>query len=585
VPVIQQGDHDGYFLGIDSHGYPGFMIKVDGKWEQLTVSGKPPYNDSNHLEAFLWCCISGTYNKTDEMMRLFVDGREVAARKVGKGGIEMAHAQVRIGKAGVAEVPTNGTHDTLPCEFGFDGLLDEARVYTTALTPEQVSASFSRFNPGPEIIKTPDMQKRRFPAPAPVGTFGAEYTHLPYYETWENLFRFGSYPDVVVGFDQSPAKFIFWHGVSFIPMMVNESNQWFTEEFNETGGTADAPGDCEPMSDKACYDSHVRVIENNNARVVVQWRYRLANPDHHWANYNPATGWGDLADWYYYIYPDGVASKFMRCYSSQPNTFHEWDEQIVVLSEGQHPESVLEKAPVMTLVDLSGKAVGYDWNPDPPDPKYDGKCIQMIHFKGKYSPFAIQNFTGGDVYSGERTWYSVFPSWNHWPTAQVNSSGRNAEFPDRASHCSVSHFFWPLYRKQEGNIPFEEKLLMEGMTDQPATSLTGLAKSWLNAPPVITVSGGTYQGYDQSHRAYQFSFGTTPLTFKIDASTESPIHNLCFEIRNWNSRNARTNLQINGMTQSNGPSFRQGVNIDTDGTFTLIVWVSLSATSPQEFKL
>ena len=239
----------------------------------------------------------------------------------------------------------------------------------------------------------------------------------------------------------------------------------------------------------------------------------------------------------------------------------------------------------MTLVDLSGKAVGYDWNPDPPDPKYDGKCIQMIHFKGKYSPFAIQNFTGGDVYSGERTWYSVFPSWNHWPTAQVNSSGRNAEFPDRASHCSISHFFWPLYRKQEGNIPFEEKLLMEGMTDQPAASLTGLAKSRLNAPPVIAVTGGTYQGYDQSHRAYQFSFGTAPLTFKIDASTESPIHNLCFEIRNWNSRNARTNLQINGMTQSNGPSFRQGVNIDTDGTFTLIVWVSLSATSPQEFKL
>ena len=28
VPVIQQGDHDGYFLGIDSHGYPGFMLKL-----------------------------------------------------------------------------------------------------------------------------------------------------------------------------------------------------------------------------------------------------------------------------------------------------------------------------------------------------------------------------------------------------------------------------------------------------------------------------------------------------------------------------------------------------------------------------
>ena len=62
-------------------------------------------------------------------------------------------------------------------------------------------------------------------------------------------------------------------------MMVNETNQWFTQEFNETGGTAEAPGDCEPMSDKPCYHSHVRVLENHGARVVVEWRYQLENPD------------------------------------------------------------------------------------------------------------------------------------------------------------------------------------------------------------------------------------------------------------------------------------------------------------------
>ena len=27
------------------------------------------------------------------------------------------------------------------------------------------------------------------------------------------------------------------------------------------------------------------------------------------ANYDQETGWGDWADWYYYIYPDGVAVK------------------------------------------------------------------------------------------------------------------------------------------------------------------------------------------------------------------------------------------------------------------------------------
>ena len=74
--------------------------------------------------------------------------------------------------------------------------------------------------------------------------------------------------------------------------MVNESNQCFTEEFNETGFCPDAPGDCEPMSDKQCYASHVRVLENNPARVVVEWRYRLANPEQHWAFYDAKTGLG-----------------------------------------------------------------------------------------------------------------------------------------------------------------------------------------------------------------------------------------------------------------------------------------------------
>ncbi|MCK7532636.1 MAG: hypothetical protein MZV63_17190 [Marinilabiliales bacterium] len=94
-------------------------------------------------------------------------------------------------------------------------------------------------------------------------------------------------------------------GVSYIPMIVNESNQWFTNEFSETGFTKDAPGDCEPMSDKGSWDSHVRVIENSDARVVVSWRYRLTEPGHHWANYNDTPGWGDVAEWDYYIYPDG----------------------------------------------------------------------------------------------------------------------------------------------------------------------------------------------------------------------------------------------------------------------------------------
>src|SRR5208283_2673106 len=136
----------------------------------------------------------------------------------------------------IPRVATEGTHDTLPSDFGLDGLIDEVRIYSTALSASQVAESYHNFNPGAAIVNAPDMQKRAFPNPSTGGQFKAVYTHLPYYETWENMWRFGQYPDVVVGFDQLPIKYVFWRGVSYIPMMVNETNQWYCNEFNETSG-------------------------------------------------------------------------------------------------------------------------------------------------------------------------------------------------------------------------------------------------------------------------------------------------------------------------------------------------------------
>lgn len=585
APVVQQGDNDGYFLGIDSHGYPGLMVRIGTRWEKLTLPNKPPYNDANHLALFKWYNLAGTYSKKEGVMRLYINGKEVASKAVAKTGIKTVNSSIRIGKAGIMRTPTGGTHDTYPSDFGLDGLIDEVQIYDVALNNNQVAENYLNFFPGKAIANSPDMQKRHFPNPSANGQFEGIYTHLPYYETWENMFRFGKYADIVVGFDQLPVKYIFWRGVSYIPMIVNESEQWFTNQFDETGFTKDAPGDCEPMSDKGCWDSHVSIIENSPARVVVNWRYRQADPSHHWANYDSTTGWGDVSDWDYYIYPDGVSSKVMRWYSSKPEEWHEWDEQIAVLGEGQHPESVLKKTPVMTLVDTSGKSVDYDWNPNPPKPNFKGTIIQKIHYTGKYSPFTIQHFTDGDIYKGERTWYSVFPSWNHWPTAQINSSGRNASFPDRASHSSISHLYWNLYDDKRGKTAYQEDILMEGMTDQPGASLTNLARSWLDAPPIINVTGGNSSGYNAAHRAYGIDLDGSLIKFQIAASEKHPIHNLCFEIKNWQSRTARAEMKINGNAVKPGPGFRQGSIIDTDGTYTLILWVEMDASSLQHFEV
>jgi hypothetical protein len=306
---------------------------------------------------------------------------------------------------------------------------------------------------------------------------------------------------------------------------------------------------------------------------------------HAWANYDSITGWGDQAEWIWYIYPDGVATKRMRCYSSG-NLNHEWDEQIVILGEGQHPETILRKAPVMTLVDFNGKTTDLDWNPKPPTIHFEGNVAQLLNFTGNYKPFSIQNYTGGHPYGGEITWYSVFPTWNHWPTAQINSSGRNASFPDRAGHSSISQRQWPLYTEfTGGKAPYYEKILMEGMTNQNASTLGALAASWLKAPSIEDIKGGTSQGYNQAQRAYLLTLIDTKMTFEINASTEHPLRNLCFVIKNWRSKSVLAELTVNNVSQTSGPDFRQGIKIDSDGTYTLILWIGMSADTPQSFEI
>ncbi len=584
APIVQQGDDDGYFLGVDSHGYPGFMARVGGVWHKLSITNQPPYTDAYHLALFRWYHVAGSYDRTDGMMRLYVNGQKVASQSAGPGGVQTTNADVRVGKAGILRIPTEALHDTLPSDYGLDGLIDEVRIYNVALSGSQVAQSYKNFNPGSAIVNHPDMQPRALPNPSTGGQFKAIYTHLPYYETWENMWRFGQYPNVVVGFDELPIKYVFWRGVSYVPMIVNEANQWYNNEFNETGGTPQAPGDCEPMSDKGCWNSHARIIENTPARVVVHWQCWLSNPDHHWANCDAATGWGDISDWYYYIYPDGVAAKRMRCYTSQGDNWHEWQETIAVLGEDQHPETVIEKSPVMTLVDEAGKAFDYSWNPEPPKPDFKDKIIQKIYFTGQFDPFTIQRFNGGDVYSGERTWYSVFPSWNHWPTAQADSSGRNASFPDRAAHSSLTHLYWPLSGQQQGDAPFLEKTLMEGMTDQSAVSLVSLARSWLETPALEIISDCRTSGYDATQRAYVLSATGPAPSFRIAASSGHPIVNLCCVMRNWGSTQVGR-LGMDPPVRLGSRQWRQGIVRDQNGRLELVVWLEYRTNSPVAITL
>ncbi len=193
-------------------------------------------------------------------------------------------------------------------------------------------------------------------------------------------------------------------------MIVNERNEWYSNEFNETWSKLGGNGCQEPMSDKSSEYSHVRVLENTSACVVVQWRFSLLDVNHVLANYYDSTGWNDWSDWYYYIYPDGVAAKEMQLWTNGERN-HEWQESMAIFGTDQHPHDIIERTKTVTMLAEDGNYKEYYWQTVPPEnvEKPKNSNIQLINYKGDYNPFTIgTKFEETNVYGGELTSYAVF---------------------------------------------------------------------------------------------------------------------------------------------------------------------------------
>ena len=161
----------------------------------------------------------------------------------------------------------------------------------------------------------------------------------------------------VVQYDESPCKFVFWRGTNYIPNFVTENGIWFNNAFDEGWNEH---GSCEPMSDKRNTYSYVKIIESNDARVVVLWRYGLVDNWNNFAFTDPNTGWGDWVEETYYMYPDMTGIRKDVLYSNAPRAAHEWQESIMVLSPGQHHEDILEYG-ALTLMNMKGEKHTYSW--------------------------------------------------------------------------------------------------------------------------------------------------------------------------------------------------------------------------------
>ncbi len=576
----------GFFFGINYAGYLGLSVAVEGVWKTVVSTEKIPL--------LKWSHVLSVFDPATGL-RLYLDGRPVGALAA-PGKLSPSRADLWLGASqqlmGVANTEREPSRQACAnTRMVFDGLIDELNLYAEPLTDLQAQERFGAVRPA----AAQPLRYRTLPAgPKNAKQFGAFYENLRYAEGWDALWR-NSGPDVVVAFDVAPIRLVSWKGVSYAPCWVTENGHWFSNEFMERSVAA---GCAESMSDKQARFSSVKILESNEARTVLYWRYSPVDIHYQLPFTDPQTAWGDWGEEIYTVYPDGVAVRKFIGWSGVPRkrSFLEWTQSLPILHPGQRPEDVLQGAPFVSVATLQGQGRDYHWPPKPDQQELVGANIQVVNYKSDYKPFLVltdrkpriwmpkyvkndaNNFKGM-VMSAE----SAFWWWNHWPVAQIPNDGRVAPAADRPSHS------WAANQDSEPwatTATSETQLMLCGLTRQSAQELIPLAKSWLRAPAlVLETKDFSSKGYDATQRAYVLSApagGSSTLSVSLAASPESPLQNPALVIEGWGENGVQ--LSVNGKPAQRNTDFRYGFDRKIDRT-DLIVWIQTSTDKPVRLVL
>jgi hypothetical protein len=580
--VNQERDHkEGWFFGVSGEGRVGLHVAKDGKWIEC--------NSKSQLPLLQWTHVAGSYDPASGL-KVFINGKLEGEIKT-TGPITPAKGvDLLVGLSQTKTYPIR-TERAYSASFMspmlLDGLLDEVKIYNHALNEAEVAQAFAAAQPK---VAQP-LQFRRMPSgPEGPSEFGAIYTRLHYAPEWERHWRVGDYPDILVRFDDSPSRIVFWRGTNYGACYVSENGLWSGDQSLEAN--SNDTGCYEHMADKKCEFSTAKILESSDARVVIHARYASVGIDGKFLSPDPMTGWGLWSDEYFTIYPDGVAVRHVVA-KNHPGS-GEWQETLLYNQPGMRPEDTVDLK-ALTLANQKGETHTYSWEDgspvklnDPTGPRQfltpEKANIQIVNFRSKWRPFIVYETDVKiiPVGIGASSDYSKFPCWNHWPVAQLPNDGRKAIVSDKPSHFSLCTSRGVIRRTPDGS----ESVYLYGMTDQPIESLVPLAKSW-NSAPAVTLSGSGFesQGFDKNQRAYVFK-STDPkaakLEFTLEAAPESPIHNPAFVVKNWGKR-AGT-LTIDGKAIPLGKDFRLGHNKTLEGT-DLVVWVKTSGAKKTSFSI
>ena len=587
APILdhERDSQAGFYFGIGPLGQVGLELSVAGRWQTCRSERVLELRRFTHLAAVFEPKAGITlYADGSPVKRCALDASAAPAEGLESSGVAAGRAlppaglDLLIGMNHEKRVPSHPVRPqaTLPAWYTLDGILDEVKLYAAARSDEAIlSAVKSAMPPA-----TPEIPPRVMPSgPAGPGRFGAFYTSLAYYPEWDALFRTSEHADVVVQFDGSPLRVVFWRGTRYSPAWVMENGTWMADQSAEH--FTNHEGCFEHMLDPQNRYSHVRIIENHAARVVVHWRYAPVSVRQEFSQPDERTGWSDWVDEYFTFFPDGLAvRKVVMWTSGRPLGPSEF---IVLAHPGSRPEDIIH-LDALTLVNLQGESQVYSWAKEMPDftkeERPTAPVIQVVNLKSQHKPFEI--FEPGArmrVFRIEaRRDVSAFPWWNHWPEAQIPSDGRYAVAPDRASHFSLSWGGPPIHKRDDG--AYYATWLYGATTTPVAGDLARLARSWAQAPALQSIAAGFAGGqYDRTQRAYVLR-RTGPqrsLAFRVDASEATPLQNASLLIEAWGEEQPA--VEVDGRVLRRKDGLRVGHVRRLDRT-DLVLWLPLSGTRP-----
>ena len=570
-PVIttESIETKGYRLMIGPLGQASFECAIGEQWIACT-------SPSEVLPLRKWVHIVGIYRE-NENIELYLNGELMGGSQI-NGRITHPRSDVIIGMTAEPGKPSDihRTWGTLPAYYGIDGIVDEVAVHNRVMNVTEIEKSFQagasvKADIAPRKLPSIDNHPRRF---------GAFYTKLKYYPGWDNLWPVEQDPDVVVCFEKSPVKLIFWRGIRYGASWVSENENWMTDQSVEAWehGEKDREGCFEHMQDRHCRFSHVRIIENTPARVVVHWRYAPVSAYNNTWHPDQKTGWECWIDEYYYIYPDATAIRNPSWKKGSLGYPRQFQESLSLIHPDQMVSDLLEKDYAL-VADYDGNTSKQSFVENPNEPPYGpftwdkthDFTIQQYQFKSENKPFIC--FDPGNIMwmrnSGLRS-YNGVQGCNHFPVGQARCDGRTTRMADRPSHATGFPISDPVIHETEDRYYWNG---LYGMNEMSLDELIEFGRSWAFAPELVVQKSSVESlGYSTRERCYQLtnpSGQPETIEFSLKGDQSSPVINPVFYIKNWNGDDAR--ILINGKETEDT---RTGIKYELDGT-DLIVFLFL----------